>query len=187
MNKLIAVVGMSGSGKGIATDYLESEGWSKIYFGGVTYKLMKEAGIARTEDGKSEKEFREKLRKEHGMACYAKFLESDITKALEKNNVVLDGLYSWDEYKYLIERFSNLKLISIVVDKEIRYDRVSKRTDRAFTRDSIIYRDISEIENIAKGGPIAMADFYICNNGNIDDYIKRLNEILGLIDSQEGE
>jgi len=32
MNKLIAVVGMSGSGKGIATDYLEEASWSKIYF-----------------------------------------------------------------------------------------------------------------------------------------------------------
>jgi len=60
MKKLIAIIGMAGSGKGIATDYLEEASWSKIYFGGVTYKLMEEAGIVRTEDGKSEKEFREK-------------------------------------------------------------------------------------------------------------------------------
>jgi len=187
MNKLIAVVGMSGSGKGIATDYLEEASWSKIYFGGVTYKLMEEAGIVRTEDGKSEKEFRENLRKEHGKACYAKFLEPEIAKELKTNNVVLDGLYSWDEYKYLIERFPNLKLICVVVDKEIRYERVSKRKDRAFTKENIIYRDLSEIENIAKGGPIAIADYYIFNNGSIEDYIKRLNEILGSIDKQEGE
>lgn len=30
MNKLIAVVGMAGSGKSIATDYLEKKGWTKI-------------------------------------------------------------------------------------------------------------------------------------------------------------
>jgi dephospho-CoA kinase len=58
MKKLIAVVGMSGSGKSVATDYLESNGWTKIYFGGVTYKLMEEQGIERTPDGKSEKIFR---------------------------------------------------------------------------------------------------------------------------------
>ena len=57
MNKLIAVVGMSGSGKGIATDYLEEAGWTKLYFGGITYKLMEEQGIKRTPDGKSEKNF----------------------------------------------------------------------------------------------------------------------------------
>ena len=105
MRKLIAVVGMSGSGKSIATDYLENEGWTKLYFGGITYKLMAEAGVERTPDGKSEKEFRENLRREHGPECYAKFLEPDIKKALETNDVVLDGLYSWYEYKYLIERF----------------------------------------------------------------------------------
>ena len=59
MNKLIAVVGMSGSGKSVITDYLESNNWIKLYFGGITYKLMAEAGIERTADGKSEKEFRE--------------------------------------------------------------------------------------------------------------------------------
>ena len=111
MNKLIAVVGMSGTGKSVVTEYLEGEGWTKLYFGGITYKLMEEAGIERTEDGKSEKEFREKLRAEHGPECYAKFLEPEIREAIKKGNVVLDGLYSWYEYTYLIERFSDLKLI----------------------------------------------------------------------------
>ena len=61
MSKLIAIVGMSGSGKSIATDYLEKAGWVKLYFGGITYRLMQEAGVERTADGKSEKEFRENL------------------------------------------------------------------------------------------------------------------------------
>ena len=33
MPSLIAIVGMAGSGKSIATDYLENKGWKKIYFG----------------------------------------------------------------------------------------------------------------------------------------------------------
>ena len=78
MKELIAIVGMSGSGKSIATDYLEKEGWKKLYFGGITYQLMADAGIERTPDGKSEKEFREKLRRDHGPECYAKFLEPEI-------------------------------------------------------------------------------------------------------------
>lgn len=178
MNKLVAFVGMSGSGKSIATSYLEEAGWKMIYFGGVTYKLMDDAKIARTPDGKSEKEFRENLRKEYGMACYAKFLENDIREALLEGNVALDGLYSWDEYKYLIERFPELKLVCVVVDKNKRYERVEKRKERAFKREDIIYRDLSEIENLAKGGPIGYADYYIFNNGTIEEYIERLLEIL---------
>ena len=177
--KLIAVVGMSGTGKSVVTEYLENLGWSKLYFGGITYKLMEEAGIERSSDGKVEKEFREKLRQEHGPECYAKFLEPDIRKELDLgHDVVLDGLYSWYEYTYLIERFPELKLICVVTDKEIRYQRVSERPDRPFDRDSIVYRDLSEIENLYKGGPIAYADYYILNNGTKEESIKRLEEIL---------
>ena len=178
MNKIIAVVGMSGTGKSVVTDYLEEANWKKLYFGGITYKLMEEAGIERTPDGKSEKEFREKLRRDHGPECYAKFLEPDIRTALEEGNVVLDGLYSWYEYKYLIERFPELKLVCVVTDKKIRYERVAIRKDRPFDREAIEYRDISEIENLAKGGPIAYADYYILNNGSVEDEVERLKEIL---------
>ena len=177
MNKLIAVVGMCGSGKSIATDILEKKGWTKIYFGGVTYKKMAEEGIERTPD--SERIFREKLREKYGPECYAKLLLPDIEEALEKGNVVLDGLYSWYEYKFLIDKFKDrLKLVCIVADKNIRYDRISKRPERPFDREKVIERDLSEIENLYKGGPIAYADYYVFNNGSLDEYEKRLEEIL---------
>ena len=178
MNHLFAVVGMSGTGKSVITEYLEEKGWKKIYFGGITYKLMEEAHIERTPDGKSEKEFRENLRKQYGKECYAKLLEPEITEEVKNHNVVLDGLYSWYEYKYLIERFPNLKLLCVVTNKEIRYERVGKRPDRPFDEKAIIERDLSEIENLYKGGPIAYADYYILNNHTKEESIKQLEEIL---------
>ena len=87
-------------------------------------------------------------------------------------------MYSWYEYKYLINKYPNLQVICVVTDKKIRYDRVSKRTDRAFNKEAIISRDISEIENLYKGGPIAYADYYILNNGKKEDLIDRLNIIM---------
>ena len=39
-------------------------------------------------------------------------------------------------------------------------------------------RDIAEIENLAKGGPISLADYYILNNGTKEEYIERLEEII---------
>lgn len=178
MKKLVAVVGMSGTGKSVVTDYLEKRNWTKLYFGGITYKLMEEQGIERTKDGKSEKEFREKLRKDHGRECYAKFLDPEIKEAIKTSDVVLDGLYSWYEYEYLIERYPELKLVCVVTDKDIRYKRVSERVERSFDKDAIIYRDKSEIENLYKGGPIAYADYYILNNGDKEQVIERLEEIL---------
>ena len=112
------------------------------------------------------------------MAAVAVLLEERIKKAYEEKDTVLDGLYSWDEYVYLKEKFKELVLVSIVCDKEKRYDRVSVRDIRPFNREEIVIRDVSEIENLAKGGPIAYADYYIFNNGTVDNYIERLEEII---------
>ena len=177
MNKIIAVVGMCGSGKSIATEILEKEGWHKVYFGGVTYKKMAEEGIERTPD--SERIFREKLREQYGPECYAKLLLPEIEEAVKTKNVVLDGLYSWYEYKFLKEHLKeNFKLLCIVVDKNVRYDRIAIRPERPFDNEKAIERDLSEIENLYKGGPIAYADYYIFNNGTLEEYKKRLEEIL---------
>ena len=59
--KIIALVGMSGSGKSVAVDYLTSQGYPKVYFGGMIYKEMERRGIERTPDGESEKKFREEI------------------------------------------------------------------------------------------------------------------------------
>ena len=185
MNKLIAVVGMAGSGKSIATDYLEKNGWTKIYFGGAVYDRMRKEGIEITPE--SQKEYRENIRKQYGMGAVAEILKFDIENAYKENNTVLDGLYSWDEYLILKEKFPNLKLICVVCDKAIRYERIAKRPERPFNHDEIIIRDVSEIENLAKGGPIGYADYFIFNNGNLEEYNERLIEILNTIDEHEGE
>ncbi len=177
MNKIIAIVGMCGSGKSIASEYLEKElGYQKVYFGGVIYEKMKEENIEITPE--SQKIYRENLRKKYGMGAVAEILLPKIKELSKENNVVLDGLYSWDELKILKKEFPNLNTISIVVDKKIRYDRLKIRPDRPFNNQESRDRDISEIENIAKAGPIAYADYYIFNNGTIEEYITRLNEIL---------
>ena len=176
MNKLIAVVGMAGSGKSIATDYLKEHGWNKIYLGGAVYDRMRKEGIEITPE--SQKEFRENIRKQYGMAAVAVLLEEEITESVKTQDTVLDGLYSWDEYLFLKEKFPELKLICVVCDKELRYERINVRPDRPFNREEIIIRDTSEIENLAKGGPIAYADYYIFNNGSLKDYEARLLEIL---------
>ena len=176
MNKILAIVGMTGSGKSVACDYLEGLGYKKVYFGGVTMEELKKANLEVTPE--NEKMMREKLREDFGMGAYAIKLLPVIENLHDKYDVVLDGLYSWDELVILKERFEDLKLIAVVADKDIRYDRLSKREIRPFTHEQAEQRDISEIENIKKGGPIAFADFYLYNNGDLEDYRKNLEKIL---------
>lgn len=179
MNKILAIVGMCGSGKSVASDYLEKLGYQKVYFGGVTMEKLKEENLPITPE--NEKMMRERLRKEHGMGAYAKLLLPRIEELSKKGNVVLDGLYSWEELLILKEKLENLKVIAIICDKELRYERLSKRDIRPFTKNEAIKRDLSEIENVKKAGPIAYADYYIDNNKTILEYENRLQEILEVI------
>lgn len=173
MSKIIAIVGMCGSGKSIASDYYENIGFTKIYFGGVTLDQLKKRHLEVTPE--NEKMVRESLREEYGMGAFAILLLDQIEQASQKGNVVLDGLYSWDEYKILKEKFQeDLLVISIVVDKKIRYQRLENRNVRPFSFEKAKQRDIAEIENSDKGGPISYADYYILNNGTKENYINDL-------------
>lgn len=183
MNKIIALVGMCGSGKSVACNHLISLGYEKVYFGGVTMSKLKEEGLE--VNPQNEKYMREKLRQELGMGAYAIILSPQITKLVQKSNVVLDGLYSWDELKILQDKFAQqLITIAIVVDKKMRYKRLSQREERALTPIEAAKRDIAEIENIAKAGPIAYADYYINNNLTPTDLKKRINTILKEIEDE---
>ena len=71
-----------------------------------------------------------------------------------------------------------MTFIAIVVDKNLRYARVAKRPERAFDKNAIRERDRSEIENLEKGGPIGAADYYILNNGTIEDMQNEIDKIL---------
>ena len=184
MNKIIAIVGMCGVGKSVASDILVELGYSKVYFGGVTMDMLKEKGFEVTPD--NEKMMREKLRSEYGMAAYAIILLPRIKELFQEGNVVLDGLYSWDELKILKEELGDsLSVVAIIADKKIRYDRLSERVIRPFNNEDAMKRDISEIENLSKAGPIAYADYYINNNFDIETYRKRLLEILDIIGKKD--
>jgi dephospho-CoA kinase len=179
--KILALVGMSGSGKSVAVDYLTDKGYPKVYFGGMIYKEMEKRGIPRSEDGETEKEFREMIRNTEGkdwVVRQAIAEAKDLINAGQKR-IILDGVYSWTEYKTLKHEFPTcLTFVGVVVDKKLRYERVAIRPDRPFDTTAIRERDRSEIENLEKGGPIAAADYYILNNGTIDEMKNRLAEIL---------
>lgn len=179
--KIIGIIGMSGSGKSVLVDHLTEKGYPKVYFGGMIYKEMEKRGIPRTEDGESEKEFREEIREKEGKDWVVNQViaeTKDLISAGQKR-IILDGVYSWTEYKILKHEFPRcLTFIAVVVDKKIRYDRVAKRPGRSFDATAIRERDRSEIENLEKGGPIAAADYYVLNNGTIDETTTALDKIL---------
>ena len=165
MNKAVAVVGMCGSGKSVLCSYFTDMGWNSVYFGGVAVSQLKKSGTPVNEA--NERAIRENLRKELGMGAFAIILKDEIMEKLQRGNVVLDGLYSWSEYVILKELLGdNLVVLAVVTNSGIRKERLSSRPVRPLTAEMVDSRDVAEIENSEKGGPIAKADYYVLNNGS---------------------
>jgi len=166
-HKVLALVGMCGSGKSVACDMFVNAGWNKVYFGQVTMDQLKERGLPKNEQ--NERSIREELRREGGPAAYAKILQPSIEKAAEEGPTILDGLYSWSEYKCLKTHFGDdLIIVAVIADRAVRYSRLTTRVIRPLTNEEAESRDFAEIEKLEKGGPISIADRFIFNNGDVD-------------------
>lgn len=167
MNKVVALVGMCGSGKSVVNDFFKEKGYFSVYFGGITMEELKRRGME--VNPVNEKNVREELRATHGMAAFALLSLPKIEEALKTQNVICDGLYSWSEYKVMKERFGdNFTVVAVYAPPRLRYERLSRREIRPIAPEDSRKRDYAEIENIEKGGPIVMADFTIINDGDMD-------------------
>lgn len=174
--KIIALVGLAGSGKSSAVEYLTEKGFPKIYFGGVIYKAMDEAGIEKTWD--NQQQFREEIRRREGKDFVIKRVIKNIHDLINagQNKIVLDGLYTWSEYKFLKHEFpGQVVVIAIVAPKYLRYQRMAKRIERPMQPHEVDQRDWSEIENLEKGGPIAIADYFIINDGSLEQLHQKID------------
>lgn len=176
-NKIVAVVGMCGSGKSVLTNYFVEKNFKQVYFGNFTMIEVKKRGLE--VNPTNEKNIREELRVKYGPAAYAILACPFIEEYIQTNNVVLDGLYSWSEFKHLKEKYGDdLIILAIVTNNSVRKARLKNRTIRPLTAKEVDGRDYAEIENIEKGGPIAIADYYILNNGDIENLNKQFEEFM---------
>jgi dephospho-CoA kinase len=175
--KVVSVVGMTGAGKSEVAKVFEENGFTRIRFGDVTDEEMKKRGLKPNEE--SERLVRELLRSEKGPAAYAKLNLPRIEQALKKSDVVIDGLYSWGEYTYLKGRYGeDFYLVAVWSSPKTRYERLTTRSSRRLTLEEAASRDRAEIENIQKGGPIAMADFTIINESSLEDLMEQTERII---------
>ena len=177
--KIMAFVGLAGAGKSVAVDYITEKGYPKVYFGGIIYAAMNEAGVEITAE--SQQKFREEIRAVEGKDFVVKRVIKQTNDLINagQHRIVLDGLYSWTEYKALKHEYpGELSIVAIVAPKKLRHHRLSNRPERPFTIEEANKRDWTEIEGLEKGGPIAIADHFIINNANLDHLYAQLDEVL---------
>ena len=180
MMKVVAIVGMAGSGKSEVASVFENSGFVRIRFGDVTDEAVQKRGLELNEA--NERYVRELLRQEHGMSAYARLNLPGIDSSLKQADVIIDGLYSWEEYTFLKDYYrDNFHVVAVWASPSTRYARLSHRSVRGLAPEEAAGRDRAEIENSHKGGPIAVADFTIINESSVENLRKEARRIISLL------
>ena len=183
MMKVIAIVGMAGAGKSEVAGIFEENGFAKVRFGDITDEELRKQGLALNEE--NERRVREQLRKKYGMTAYAILNLSRIDLALKQSSVVIDGLYSLEEYTFLRGYFrGKFSVVAVWASPKTRYARLSSRAERPLTVEEAASRDEAELEKINKSGPIAMADFTILNESSLKNLGREVKKTISALGRQ---
>jgi dephospho-CoA kinase len=175
--KIIAIMGLPGSGKSVVINYLLKKlKCPKVYFGDVTFDEVKKRGLKINE--KNEKAAREDLRKKYGVDYYAKKVIEKIDK-INKKIILVESLYSWTEYLVFKEKFKdNFYTIAVYSSPKTRYSRLKNRPTRPHGAEEAQSRDYAQIENLKQAGPIAMASHTLINEGSLDELHAQIDKII---------
>ena len=104
-NKILAIVGMPGSGKSEAADHFRKLGLPVISFSEIVKKTIESKKLPDTLE--VHHNARQELRDKYGYEAMALLSHKKITEALKKHKlIVLEGMRSWEEYEYIKKNFS---------------------------------------------------------------------------------
>jgi dephospho-CoA kinase len=181
--RALALVGMPGAGKTLCAQHLAERGFFQFRFGSIVVNEVTRRGWPITPE--NERIVREQFRREEGMDVMAKRALPHLRAALENHSsIVIDGLYSFSEYKTLRQELgTDMVVVAVVSARGLRYERLSQRPERPLTTEEAEIRDHQEIETLEKGGPIAIADYTLLNDGQPEHLLSELDmlvEMLGL-------
>ncbi len=177
--QILAFVGLTGSGKSAAVDYVCGKNIPKIYVGGFIVEGVKAQGLEVNPE--NEKAYRESMRAQHGNDYFIRLAAEQMHHLVNagQHKIVFDGLYTWTEYKYLKHEFpGELITVAVVTPKHARHHRLSNRPIRPLTIEEASSRDWAEIETLEKGGPIAIADYFIHNDKDVENLHRQINDVL---------
>ena len=176
--QVIGIVGLPGSGKTEITKALTKFDVPSIRMGDVIWGELKRRGqsITETNVGNLSNEFR----KNEGMGTIAKRCVPLIESCGKgKRAVVVDGIRGIAEVDEFRKAFGKkFNLIGAWASQSTRYQRIAtrKRADDTITRESFKEKDLREL-GWGLGDAIALSDFMILNEGDIQNLRKRSEEI----------
>ncbi len=174
--RVIATVGLAGSGKGEFAAEAERVDVPVVTMGDVIRTECRERGL---DPADHHGEVASALREENGPAAIAEASLPHIETALEDaETVVVDGIRSDTEVEVFVERFGDaFTLVGIEAPFELREQRVEDRGRDDADRESLAARDEREL-GFGLGEALDRADVTIENTDSLEAFRERVRGVL---------
>ena len=163
--RVIAISGMPGAGKGVASEAGKQFGLEVLLLGDIIREETQRRGLEPTP--KNVGGVMLQVRKDEGPAAVVKRLVPKI-EAGRSQTIIVEGIRSEDELRELRTKFDVIS-VAIHASPKTRFQRLLSRgrSDDPKTWDTFYERDSREL-NVGLGHVIALADVLLVNESTID-------------------
>ena len=163
--RVIAISGMPGAGKGVASEAGKQFGLEVLLLGDVIREETQRRGLEPTP--KNVGGVMLQVRRDEGPAAVVKRLVPKI-EASRSPTIIVEGIRSEDELRELRTKFDVLS-VAIHASPKTRFQRLLSRgrSDDPKTWDTFYERDNREL-NVGLGHVLALADVLLVNEGTIE-------------------
>ncbi|MCX8176447.1 MAG: AAA family ATPase [Candidatus Bathyarchaeota archaeon] len=169
-------MGLPGAGKTTFTKIAKEKGFFPIVMGDFVRKEAKKRGLPLNSESLGWLMF--KLREEMGNDFLAK-LTVEAIKKTENPLIIVDGIRTPSEVELFREKLKNFKLIVIHASRENRFKRITKRkrSDDTKSWEKFMEREKREIM-VGLEDAMMLADLSIQNNGSLDEFRQKIEDVL---------
>ena len=173
--RLVVVVGMPGSGKGVFSDVARGSGIPVYVMGDIVREETIRRGLEPTPSNLNY--VARRLREEYGPAIVAERIGEKILASRE-DFVVIDGSRSLYELE-VFEKIGEVVIVAIHASPSTRYSRLKRRNRPGDPRSWEEFSERDRVElSFGIGSLIALADYVLVNECSIGEFREKAKKLL---------
>lgn len=175
MNKIVAIAGMPGAGKSMASNVACEMGYHMYSMGDVVRGEAKRLGLEATPANLGMIAL--ELRQKNGPSVIARMLAESLMKD-DSDTVVVEGVRSMDEVREF-QRHFKVSIIAVICSQQIRYQRLNARGRSDDPKDIVEFNERDEREiRLGISQVINSADRHVSNEADEKTFRRRIRRVL---------